>query len=86
MGTWINAIVHGQLAPSLLFASEQAARTALDALLVRQQREGRRSSEGDVAGITVWTVRNPDGSIHGSYWLSDEEHGPAMRAGAPGTR
>ena len=80
MTTWINAIVYGQLAPSLLFASEAAAREALDALLAREVREGRRSSEGDVAGITVWTVRNADGSIHASYWLSDEEHGPAMRA------
>ncbi len=40
-----------------------------------------RASQGDIAGITVWTVRNADGSIYGSYWLSDEEHGPAMRAG-----
>ena len=80
VSTWINAIVYGQLAPSLLFASEQAAREALDALLAREEREGRRHSKGDIAGITVWTVRNADGSIHGSYWLSDEEHGPAMRA------
>ena len=80
MTTWINAIVHGQLAPSLLFASETAAREALDTLLAREVREGRRASKGDVAGITVWTVRNADGSIHASYWLSDEEHGPAMRA------
>jgi len=80
VNTWINAIVHGQLAPSLLFASEEAARTALDALLAREERAGRRPSKGDVAGITVWTVRNADGSIYASYWLSDEEHGPAMRA------
>ena len=80
VSTWINAIVHGQLAPSLLFASEDAAREALDALLAREERQGRRPSKGDVAGITVWTVRNADGSIYGSYWLSDEEHGPAMRA------
>ena len=78
--TWINAIVYGQLAPSLLFASEAAAREALDALLARETRAGRRVSAGDVAGIPVWTVRNADSSIHASYWLSDEEHGPAMRA------
>jgi len=78
--TWINAIVYGELAPSLLFASESAARDALDAMLARDEREGRRPSKGDIAGITVWTVRNADGSIHGSYWLSDEEHGPALRA------
>ena len=79
MTTWINAIVHGELAPSLLFASEVAARDALDALLAREKRVGRQPSKGDVAGITVWTVRNADGSIHSSYWLSDEEHGPALR-------
>jgi hypothetical protein len=80
VSTWINAIVHGELAPSLLFASDAAAREALDALLAREARAGRKPSKGDVAGITVWTVRNADGSIHSSYWLSDEEHGPAMRA------
>ena len=80
MTTWINAIVHGQLAPSLLYASHAAAREALDALLARETREGRRATAGDIAGIPVWTVRNADGSIHASYWLSDEEHGPAMRA------
>jgi hypothetical protein len=80
VSTWINAIVYGELAPSLLFASEAAARTALEALLDREKRAGRTPSAGDVAGIPVWTVRNPDGSIHASYWLSDEEHGPAMRA------
>lgn len=80
MSIWINAIIHGQLAPSLLFASDAAARTALEALLKREARAGRTPTAGDVAGIPVWTVRNADGSIYGSYWLSDEEHGPAMRA------
>ena len=78
VSTWINAIVYGQLAPSLLFASESAAREALDALLKRETRAGRIPSAGDIAGIPVWTVRNADGSIHASYWLSGEEHGPAM--------
>ena len=80
MDSWINSIVHGQLAPSLLFASPPAATTALHALLERERRAGRLTSVGDIGGIPVWTVRNADGSIHASYWLSGEEHGPAMRA------
>ena len=80
MSTWINSIVHGHLAPSLLFASQAAAREALDGLLTRETRGGRVVSEGDIAGIPVWTVRNADGSIYASYWLSGEEHGPAMHA------
>jgi hypothetical protein len=80
VSTWINAIIHGQLAPSLLFASDSAARAALETLIEREARAGRAATAGDIAGIPVWTLRNADGSIYGSYWLSDEEHGPAMRA------
>jgi hypothetical protein len=28
----------------------------------------------------VWTVRDVDGAILQSWWISEEEHGPAMRA------
>ena len=38
MGTCINSIVYGQLAPSLLFASEVAARDALAGILERETR------------------------------------------------
>ena len=80
MPTFINGIRDGVLAPSRMFATEDAAQRALEHLLAVARASGHRVRSDEVAGFYVWTVRDIDGVILQSWWLSEEEHGPAMRA------
>ncbi|RYG17106.1 hypothetical protein EON82_24250 [bacterium] len=77
--TWINGIRNGELAPSLMFANEQAAERALQSLLTHARSEGFKVRHDEVADFYVWTVRDAAGVIVQSWWLSAEEHGPALR-------
>lgn len=80
MPTWLNGIRHGALAPSRMFSDDAAAQRALELLLTVARHDGHKVRSDEVAGFFVWTVRDDDGVIIESWWLSDEEHGPAMRA------
>ena len=79
MITWINGINDGELAPSLMYASELAAQRALSTLLSGARAEGRAISQQELADLHVWIVRDQRGSILKSWWISSDEHGPALR-------
>jgi hypothetical protein len=80
MEFWLNGISEGALVPSAMFASEEAARLALEFTLEKAKRAGCRVSQDEIAGYLIWTIRKRDGSIFASYWVGAEEHGPASRS------
>jgi hypothetical protein len=80
MSFWVNGIREGKLAPSRMFTSEEAASRALQVLLSVARQQGHRIAPNELTGFLVWTVRDNDGAILESWWISEEEHGPAMRA------
>jgi hypothetical protein len=80
MSYWVNGIRDGKLAPSRMFPSEEAASGALQVLLTEARQHGHRIAPNEVTGFLVWTVRDGNGAIVESWWISEEEHGPAMRA------
>jgi hypothetical protein len=75
---WINGTKDGQLAPSLMFASEVTAQNALDALLTNARRDGCLVTTSDCDGFVVWAARDPAGRVVRSWWLSEEENGPGI--------
>ena len=83
MSYWVNGIQDGKLAPSRMFPSEAAASQALHAHLFGARQKGLKVAPNEVTGFLVWTVRDSDGAITESWWISQEEHGPAMRASGP---
>lgn len=80
MATWLNGIVQGELVPSAMYASPRAAQQALYRRLAAARNQGHTVGRAEVAAIHVWTIRGPSREIVASWWLSDVEHGPAIRA------
>lgn len=80
MGYWLNSTRDGVLAPSIMYASDEHAWRALQHRLDVARRRGHAVAMTEVDGLAIWMVRNIAGVTLATYWLSDADQGPAMRA------